>query len=232
MAKRTKKQQQAHQNHDFSQLYALGKGIQLLQQTHTANFDASVDAAVNLGIDPKNPAHMVRGIVALPHGTGKVPRVLALCTPDKEQEARDAGADHVGLDSYLSKIAQGWLDFDILVTMPNLMVKVAKLGKVLGPRGLMPNPKTGTVTLAIGQAIQEIKAGKVPFKADKAGIVHLALGRVSFAEDKLRQNIQEFIEALKRLKPSAAKGSYLKALTLSTTMGAGVRIDLHTLTTP
>ena len=229
--KPSKKQRPLRERYDFSQRYPLEKALQLLKEAHTAKFDASVDAAVNLGVDPKKADQLVRGVVTLPHGTGKVPRVLVLCTPEKQEEAKQAGADYVGLESYLEQIGKGWVDFDVIVTMPAMMAKLAKLGKLLGPRGLMPNPKNGTVTTELAAAIKAIKAGKITFKVDKAGIVHVPLGRISFAEKKLQENVQEFMGALKRLKPSSAKGAYIKRLTLATTMGPGVHIDLQTIAT-
>lgn len=228
MPKLNKKRKHILEKHDFEKTYLLKEGIQLLKETSCVNFDASVDAAVRLGVNPQKAEQMVRGAVPLPHGSGKNPIILALCTPDKEQEAKQAGADHVGLQEYLTKIEQGWLEIDIIVTTPMLMTKIAKLGKILGPRGLMPSPKTSTVTLEIGKAIKEIKSGKVTFKVDKYGIVHTSVGRVSFLTQKLADNTQELLDTLIRLKPATAKGTYIKSITLSSTMGPGIHIDKST----
>ncbi len=219
MAKPTNKQ------YDFKKTYTLNQGIQLLKQTSSTKFDASVDIAVRLGINPQKADQMVRGMVSLPHGTGKNPTILVLCTSDKEKEAKEAGATYVGLEEYLKKIEQGWTDIDIVVTIPSLMPKVGKLGKILGPRGLMPNPKTGTVTQEIGKAVKEIKAGKISFKADKSGIIHTSIGRVSFEPEKIAENAKGLLETLIRQKPTTAKGTYIKTITLSSTMGKGIKID-------
>ncbi len=225
MAKTTKKQKQKNEQYDFKKTYTLNQGIQLLQQTSSTKFDASVDIAVSLGVNPQKADQIVRGMVPLPHGTGKTPTILVLCTSDKEKEAKEAGATHVGLEYYLKKIEQGWTDIDIVITTPNLMPKVGKLGKILGPRGLMPNPKTGTVTQEISKAVKEIKAGKISFKTDKSGIIHTSIGKVSFEPEKIAENAKELLETLIRLKPTTAKGTYIKTITLSSTMGKGIKID-------
>ena len=196
----------------------------------STKFDASVDICVRLGVDPRKANQMVRGTVALPHGTGKDVKVLVLCTPDKEKEAQDAGADYVGLDDYIAKIKGGWTDVDVIITMPSVMGKVGALGRILGPRGLMPNPKTGTVTMDIGKAVEEVKAGKIDFKVDKYGIVHAGIGKVSFEGAKIRENANEIIQTLIKLKPSAAKGTYIKSIYLSSTMSPGIQIDAKSVT--
>jgi large subunit ribosomal protein L1 len=205
--------------------YKLSEAAKLLKDTSFTKFDASVEVAVRLGVDPKKSNQMVRGVVALPHGTGKNVRVLVMCTPDKEAEAQAAGADHVGLDDYVEKIKGGWTDVDVIITMPSVMAKIGALGKILGPRGLMPNPKTGTVTMEVGKAVQEVKAGKIDFKVDKAGIVHAAIGKVSFAPEKIIENAQELIRTVIKLKPTSAKGTYLRGITISSTMSPGLAID-------
>ena len=197
----------------------------LVKEITTTKFDASVDVDVRLGVDPRKANQMVRGVVSLPHGTGKQVRVLALCTPDKEAEAKEAGADYVGLDEYIDKIKGGWTDIDVIITMPSIMGKIGALGRVLGPRGLMPNPKSGTVTNEIGKAVKEVKQGKIDFKVDKTGIVHTSIGKVSFNADQIRDNAKEFISTLIKLKPSAAKGAYIKSIYLSSTMSTGIKID-------
>jgi large subunit ribosomal protein L1 len=196
----------------------------------TTKFDASVDICVRLGVDPRKANQMVRGTVALPHGTGKDVKVLVLCTPDKEKEAQDAGADFVGLDDYIAKIKAGWTAVDVIITMPSVMGKVGALGRILGPRGLMPNPKTGTVTMDIGKAVEEVKAGKIDFKVDKYGIIHAGIGKVSFEGEKIRENAYELIQTLLKLKPSAAKGTYIKSIYLSSTMSPGIQIDAKSVT--
>ena len=193
-------------------------------------FDSSVDIDIRLGVDPKKADQMVRGVVSLPHGVGKDVRVLVLCTPDKEQEAKDAGADHVGLDDYVKKIEGGWTEIDVIITMPTVMAQVGKLGRVLGPRGLMPNPKSGTVTMDIGQAVKEVKAGKIDFKVDKFGIIHTSVGKVSFDSDKIKENALEMIQTVSKLKPASAKGTYFKSITLSSTMSSGIAIDKSSIT--
>lgn len=225
MARLTKKRKEALQKFDLSKSYGLQEATQMLKEISFTKFDASVDIDVRLGVDPRKADQMVRGTVALPHGTGKTVRVLVLCTPDKEQEAKDAGADHVGLDEYIQKIEQGWTDIDVIITMPTAMAKVGKLGKILGPRGLMPNPKSGTVTMEVGKAVQEVKAGKIDFRVDKTGIVHTSVGKVSFSPEKLKDNIQELITTLSRMKPSSAKGTYFRTIHLSTTMSPSIELD-------
>ena len=199
--------------------------MQLVKEVTYTKFDASVDLAVRLGVDPRKANQMVRGVVTLPHGTGKVTRVLVLCTPDKENEAREAGADHVGLDEYIEKIKGGWTDVDVIICTPSVMAKIGPIGRILGPRGLMPNPKTGTVTMEIGKAVKEVKAGKIDFKVDKTGIVHTSIGKVSFTADMIAQNAKEFISTIIKLKPAAAKGTYIKSIYLSSTMSRGIKVD-------
>ncbi|MDO1450315.1 50S ribosomal protein L1 [Rhodocytophaga aerolata] len=230
MAKLTKKQKEAQAKFDLDKSYSLKEATDILKQISYTKFDASVDVDIRLGVDPRKADQMVRGVVALPHGTGKQVRVLVLCTPDKEAEAKAAGADYVGLDEYIQKIEQGWTDVDVIITMPTVMAKVGKLGRVLGPRGLMPNPKSGTVTLEVGKAVKEVKAGKIDFKVDKTGIVHASIGKVSFEPEKLVDNVQEVINTIARLKPSSAKGTYFKSIHMSTTMSPGVIIDKNTIT--
>jgi len=205
--------------------YSLDEAAKLLKDITFTKFDASVDVDIRLGVDPKKSDQMVRGVVSLPHGLGKVVRVLVLCTPDKQQEAKDAGADHVGLDEYITKIEGGWTDIDVIICTPTVMAKVGKLGKVLGPRGLMPNPKSGTVTLEVGKAVKEVKAGKVDFKIDKQSIIHASVGKASFEADKIKDNVSELINTVIKLKPASAKGDYIRSITLSTTMSPGVAID-------
>ncbi len=209
--------------------YSLDDAAALLKDITFTKFDSSVDIDVRLGVDPKKSDQMVRGVVTLPHGLGKAVRVLVLCTPDKAQDAKDAGADHVGLDDYIQKIEGGWTDIDVIITMPTVMAKVGRLGKVLGPRGLMPNPKSGTVTLDVGKAVKEVKAGKVDFKVDKQGIIHASIGKVSFTPDKIKDNASELINTIVKLKPSSAKGTYVQSITLSSTMSPGVQIDKTTI---
>ena len=239
MSKLTKNQKLALGKIEAGKAYSLKEAAALVKEITTTKFDASVDVDVRLGVDPRKANQMVRGVVSLPHGTGKqirvlalLPhgtgkqiRVLALCTPDKEAEATAAGADYVGLDEYINKIKGGWTDVDVIITMPSIMGKIGALGRVLGPRGLMPNPKSGTVTNEIGNAVKEVKQGKIDFKVDKAGIVHTSIGKVSFNADQIRDNAKEFISALIKLKPSAAKGTYIKSIYLSSTMSAGIKID-------
>jgi large subunit ribosomal protein L1 len=229
MAKLTKKQKEAQSKYDASKEYSLQQAAEILKEISYTKFDASVDIDVRLGVDPRKADQMVRGVATLPHGTGKTVRVLVLCTPDKENEAKEAGADFVGLDDYIQKIEQGWTDIDVIITMPNVMAKVGRLGKVLGPRGLMPNPKSGTVTPEVGKAVREVKAGKIDFKVDKTGIIHTSIGKVSFTPEKLAENAQEIISTLMRLKPSSAKGTYVKTINLSSTMSPGVTIDKGTV---
>jgi len=225
MAVISKKQKEARAKVDFNKLYSLEEASTLVREVNTTKFDSSVDIAVRLGVDPKKANQMVRGVVSLPHGTGKDKKVLALVTPDKEQEAKDAGADYVGLDEFLTKIKNGWTDVDVIITQPAVMGKLGPLGKILGPRGLMPNPKTGTVTMEIGKAVTDVKSGKIDFKVDKYGIIHAAIGRVSFDAGKIKENAVELIQALVKLKPTAAKGTYMKSVTLSTTMSPGIAVD-------
>jgi large subunit ribosomal protein L1 len=225
MAKLTKKQKEAVAKIDKNKMYSLKDASALLKTVASAKFDESVDIAVRLGVDPRKANQMVRGVVSLPHGNGKKMRVLALVTPDKEAEAKEAGADYVGLDDYLQKIKDGWTDVDVIVTMPAVMGKLGPLGRILGPRGLMPNPKTGTVTMEIGKAVAEIKAGKIDFKVDKTGIVHAGIGRISFDTDKIVENAHEIIQTLIKLKPTAAKGVYIKSIYLTSTMSPAIALD-------
>lgn len=223
--KLTKKRKSVIEKIDASKAYSIQEAAKLLAEITTTKFDASVDLDVRLGVDPRKANQMVRGVVTLPHGTGKQVRVLVLCTPDKEKEAKDAGADYVGLDEYIDKIKGGWTDIDVIITMPTVMAKVGALGRVLGPRGLMPNPKSGTVTMEIGKAVEEVKSGKIDFKVDKYGIVHSSIGKVSFAPEKLVDNANEFIGIINKLKPSSAKGTYIKSIYISSTMSPGIQID-------
>jgi len=225
MAKLTKKIKEALSKYDATQAYSLEKAAEILKEISYTKFDASVDIDVRLGVDPRKADQMVRGVVALPHGTGKDVRVLVLCSPDKVEEAKAAGADHVGLDDYIAKIEAGWPDIDVIITMPTVMAKLGRLGRVLGPRGLMPNPKSGTVTLEVGNAVKEVKAGKIDFKVDKTGIIHTSIGKVSFDAAKIAENAQEVINTLLKLKPSSAKGTYVKSINLSSTMSPGIIID-------
>ena len=221
----TKKMKAASAKIQPGKRYNLEEASALVKEVSTTKFDGSVDLAVRLGVDPRKANQMVRGTVSLPHGTGKTIRVLALVTPDKEAEAKEAGADFVGMDEYLDKIKNGWTDVDVIITVPAAMGKLGPLGRVLGPRGLMPNPKTGTVTMEVGKAVREVKAGKIDFKVDRYGIVHAGIGKVSFSAENLRDNADEVLKTLVRLKPSAAKGTYIKSITLSPTMGPGVPIE-------
>ena len=220
-----KKRKEAEAKYDNTKSYTLLEACNILKQISTTKFDASVDIDVRLGVDPRQANQMVRGVASLPHGLGKVVRTLVLCTPDKEEEARAAGADHVGLDDYIEKIAGGWTDIDIIIAVPSVMAKLGRLGKILGPRNLMPNPKSGTVTMEVGKAVIEVKAGKIDFKVDKTGIVHASIGRVSFDADKIVDNAHEIIQTLVKLKPTAAKGTYIKSIYLSCTMGPGIALD-------
>ena len=215
---------------DSTKEYSLKEASQLVKEITTTKFDASVDMDVRLGVDPRKSTQMVRGTVTLPHGTGKTVRVLVLCSADKEQEAKDAGADYVGLDEYIEKIKGGWTDIDVIITMPAIMGKIGALGRVLGPRGLMPNPKSGTVTNTIGDAVRQVKAGKIDFRVDKAGIVHTSIGKVSFTPEQIADNAREFLRTLERLKPTSAKGTYMKSVYLSSTMSPGIKIDTRALT--
>ncbi len=225
MAKLTKNQKAVDGKYDKQQMYGIEEATKIVKEITTTKFDASVDIDVKLGVDPRKANQMVRGIVSLPHGVGKTVRVLALCTPDKEAEAKEAGADFVGLDDFVEKIKGGWTDIDVIVTMPSVMGKVGALGKVLGPRGLMPNPKSGTVTMDIGKAVKEIKAGKLDFKVDKYGIIHTTVGRASFEADKLKDNVHEIMTTILRLKPTSSKGTYVQSVTLSTTQSSGIKIQ-------
>src|SRR6478752_5738032 len=225
MAKLTKKQKDALSKFDVNNSYTLSDASSLIKNITYTKFDASVDLDVRLGVDPKKADQMVRGIVTLPHGTGKDVRVLVLCTPDKAQDAKDAGADHVGLDDYIQKIEGGWVDVDVIITMPTVMAKVGKLGRVLGPRNLMPNPKSGTVTLEVGKAVREVKGGKIDFKVDKTGIIHASIGKVSFSAEKIYENALEVLQTISKLKPSAAKGTYFKSIHVSSTMSPGIAIE-------
>jgi large subunit ribosomal protein L1 len=225
MGKLTKNRKAAMEKFDNEKSYNLPEAVGIVKEISSTKFDATVDIAVRLGVDPRKSNQMVRGTVSLPHGTGKNVRVLVLCTPDKEEEAKAAGADHVGLDEYLTKIKGGWTDVDVIITTPNVMGKVGALGRILGPRGLMPNPKTGTVTMEVGKAVEDVKAGKIDFRVDKYGIIHASVGKTSFDADKLAENAKEVIQALIRLKPAAAKGSYIKSISLSSTMSPGVKVE-------
>ena len=225
MARLTKKQKEANAKIDRNKLYSLDEASALVKEITNVKFDASIDLAVRLGVDPRKANQMVRGVVTLPHGTGKDVKVLALVTPDKEAEAKEAGADFVGLDEYLDKIKGGWTDVDVIVTMPSVMGKLGPLGRILGPRGLMPNPKTGTVTMEVGKAVADVKGGKIDFKVDKTGIVHAAIGKASFSADKIAGNAKELIDTLVKMKPAAAKGVYMKSSYLSSTMSPSVPLD-------
>ena len=225
MAKISKKRKEALSKIDRASLYSLADAASLVKEITTTKFDASVDLAVRLGVDPRKADQMVRGVVTLPHGTGKTVSVLALVTPDKESEAKEAGADYVGLDEYLQKIKDGWTDVDVIVTMPSVMGKLGPLGRVLGPRGLMPNPKTGTVTMDVGKAVSDVKGGKIDFKVDKTGIVHASIGKVSFDADKILGNANELMQTLVKLKPSSAKGAYIKSVSMSSTMSPSIPVE-------
>jgi large subunit ribosomal protein L1 len=225
MTKLTKNKKLALEKIDASKQYTVDEAAKLVKEITTTKFDASVDIDVRLGVDPRKANQMVRGVVTLPHGTGKVTRVLVMCTPDKEEEAKAAGADYVGLDEYIEKIKGGWTDVDVIITMPSVMAKVGALGRILGPRGLMPNPKSGTVTMDIAKAVNEVKAGKIDFKVDRYGIIHASIGKVSFTEDKIVDNVKEFMGTIMKLKPSSAKGTYVKSIGLSSTMSPGLRIE-------
>jgi large subunit ribosomal protein L1 len=225
MAKLTKNRKAVLAKYNPEQEYSLEDAAKVMKEITFTKFDASVDVDIRLGVDPKKSDQMVRGVVSLPHGLGKVVRVLVLCSPDKAQEAKDAGAEHVGLDDYIQKIEGGWTDVDVIITMPTVMAKVGKLGKVLGPRGLMPNPKSGTVTLEVGKAVKDVKAGKVDFKIDKQGIIHASIGKASFSADMLKDNATELINTVVKLKPASSKGTYVQSITLSSTMSPGVMVD-------
>ena len=225
MARLTKKQKEAVAKIEKNKIYSLEQASVLVKEITNTKFDASVDLAIRLGVDPRKANQMVRGVVSLPHGTGKNMKVLALVTPDKAQEATDAGADYVGLEEYLEKIKGGWTDVDVIITMPSVMGKLGPLGRVLGPRGLMPNPKTGTVTMDVAKAVTEVKAGKIDFKVDKTGIVHAAIGKVSFSADKIQDNAQELLTTLMKLKPTSSKGTYVKSIFMSSTMSPSIAVD-------
>jgi large subunit ribosomal protein L1 len=230
MAKLTKNQKLALAKYDKDAAYSLADAARVVKEITTTKFDASVDIDVRLGVDPRKANQMVRGIVTLPHGTGKTVRVLVLCTPDKEDEAKAAGAEYVGLDEYIQKIKEGWTDVDVVITMPSVMPKVGALGRILGPRGLMPNPKTGTVTMEIGKAVQEVKTGKIDFKVDKFGIIHAGIGKVSFSQEQIIDNAKELLLTIIKLKPVAAKGTYVKSVFMSSSMSLGIRIDQKSIT--
>ncbi|WP_347838535.1 50S ribosomal protein L1 [uncultured Draconibacterium sp.] len=225
MGRITKNQKASLEKLEKGKAYSIDEAAQLVKEITFTKFDASVDIDVRLGVDPRKANQMVRGVVSLPHGTGKEVRVLAMVTPDKEQEAKDAGADYVGLDEYVEKIKGGWTDVDVIITMPPVMGKVGQLGRILGPRGLMPNPKSGTVTMEVGKAISEVKQGKIDFKVDKFGIVHTTIGKVSFSPEKIKDNAVEFINMINKLKPVAAKGTYIKSIYLSSTMSPGIQVE-------
>ena len=229
MSKLTKNQKIANAKIEAGKQYKVSEACVLVKETSLAKFDASVDIAVRLGVDPRKANQMVRGVVTLPHGTGKQTRVLVLCTPDKEEEAKNAGADFVGLDEYIEKIKAGWTDIDVIICTPSVMAKIGPIGRILGPRGLMPNPKTGTVTMEVGNAVKEVKAGKIVFKVDKQGIVHAGIGKVSFDAEKLAENANEFLNTVIKLKPQALKGTYVKSVFLSSTMGPGICVDCKTI---
>lgn len=230
MGKLSKKRKAIFEKYDLQKSYSLNDAADVLKEITSTKFDSSVDLDIRLGVDPRKADQMVRGVVALPHGTGKDIKVLVLCTPEKEQEAKDAGADHVGLDDYIKKIEGGWTDIDVIITMPPVMAKVGKLGRVLGPRGLMPNPKSGTVTMDIGKAVQEVKMGKIDFKVDKFGIIHASIGKASFSKDKLIDNATEMLQMVSKLKPASAKGTYFRSIHLSSTMSPGINIDHNSIT--
>lgn len=229
MARISKKRKAALMKIDAEKAYSLAEASDLVKEVSTTNFDASVDVCVRLGVDPRKANQMVRGTVALPHGTGKDIKVLVLCTPDKEEEAKEAGADYVGLDEYIDKIKGGWTDIDVIITMPAVMGKVGALGRILGPRGLMPNPKTGTVTMDVAKAVTEVKAGKIDFKVDKYGIIHASVGKASFDSVKIQENITELIQTLIKMKPSSAKGTYIKSVYLTATMSPSIQVDAKSL---
>ena len=230
MGRITKNKKAALAKLEKGKVYSIDDAAELVKNITFTKFDASVDIDIRLGVDPRKANQMVRGVVSLPHGTGKDVRVLAMVTPDKEQEAKDAGADFVGLDEYIDKIKGGWTDVDVIITMPPVMGKIGALGRILGPRGLMPNPKSGTVTMDVGKAIQEVKQGKIDFKVDKYGIVHTSIGKVSFSVDKIKDNAREFVHTIVKLKPTAAKGTYIKSIYLSSTMSPGIQVEPKSVT--
>ncbi len=225
MTKISKNRKSALENLELGKAYSLKEASSLVKEISTTKFDASVDINVRLGVDPRKANQMVRGVVTLPHGTGKEIKVLVLCTPEKEDEAKEAGADYVGLDDYIKKIEGGWTDIDVIVTMPSVMGKVGKLGRVLGPRGLMPNPKSGTVTMDIGKAVKDVKMGKIDFKVDKFGIIHSPVGKVSFSSEQILENAKEFLSMIMKLKPTSSKGTYVKSIYMSSTMSPSIKID-------
>lgn len=225
MSKLTKNQKTVLAKYDKSKVYSLQEACALLKEITYTKFDASVEITTNLGVDPRKANQMIRGVVTLPNGTGKIIRVLVLCTPDKENEAKEAGADYVGLDEYITKIKEGWTDVDVIICTPSVMAKVGQIGRILGPRGLMPNPKTGTVTMEVGNAVKEVKAGKIDFKVDKTGIIHAAIGKVSFTPEQIAENAKTFVSAVLKLKPQSLKGTYFKGATLCTTMSPAVKLD-------
>ena len=231
MSKLTKNQKATLEKYDRTKAYSLAEACAVVKEITFTKFDASVELSCNLGVDPRKANQMIRGVVTLPHGTGKTVRVLVLCTPDKEAEAKEAGADYVGLDEYIDKIKAGWTDVDVIICTPSVMAKVGALGRILGPRGLMPNPKTGTVTMAVGNAVKEVKAGKIDSKVDKTGIIHAAIGKVSFTPEQLYENAAEMLNAISKLKPQALKGTYMKSAALCSTMSHGVKVDLKAFLT-
>ena len=231
MSKLTKNQKATLEKYDRTKAYSLAEACAVVKDITFTKFDASVELSCNLGVDPRKANQMIRGVVTLPHGTGKTVRVLVLCTPDKENEAKEAGADYVGLDEYIDKIKAGWTDVDVIICTPSVMAKVGALGRILGPRGLMPNPKTGTVTMEVGKAIKEVKAGKIDFKVDKTGIIHAGIGKVSFSAEQLYDNAAEMLNAIAKLKPQALKGTYMKSAALCSTMSHGVKVDLKAFLT-
>jgi len=230
MSKLTKNQKAVAAKYDSAKFYTLNEASGILKDITYTKFDASVEVTTNLGVDPRKANQMIRGVVSLPHGTGKVTRVLVLCTPDKENEAKEAGADYVGLDEYIEKIKGGWTDVDVIICTPSVMAKVGQIGRILGPRGLMPNPKTGTVTMDIANAVREVKAGKIDFKVDKTGIIHAAVGKISFTPEQIAENARAFINAILKLKPQTLKGTYLKAASICTTMSPGIKLDIKSFT--
>ena len=231
MSKLTKNQKTVLAKYDKSKVYSLQEACALLKEITYTKFDASVEITTNLGVDPRKANQMIRGVVTLPNGTGKVTRVLVLCTPDKENEAKAAGADYVGLDDYITKIKEGWTDVDVIICTPSVMAKVGQIGRILGPRGLMPNPKTGTVTMEVGNAVKEVKGGKIDFKVDKTGIIHAAIGKVSFTPEQIAENARAMMSAILKLKPQALKGTYLKGAHICTTMSPSIKLDIKAFTT-
>jgi large subunit ribosomal protein L1 len=229
MAKLSKKRKAVADKFDADMLYPMNDAMKVVKDVNTAKFDASIDLHIKLGVDPRKADQAIRGTVTLPNGTGKSKTVLVLCTPDKEQEALDAGADYAGLDEYITKIQQGWTDIDVIIAMPNTMAKVGRVGRILGPRGLMPNPKTGTVTPNVGAAVADVKGGKIAFRVDKYGIIHSSIGRVSFSAEKLEENAQELLGTIEKMKPASAKGTYMKSVTVASTMSPGIKIDTKSI---